>query len=92
MKIEFNFGNLKWLYAILYLILIGAIISLVHGLYDFIKIQETMDSTAKIDFLIKEALSSSLNGFILFFLLKWLADTLKSKRLNLSLQEDTQNQ
>ncbi|MGM0944711.1 MAG: hypothetical protein ACQEW9_05955 [Bacteroidota bacterium] len=92
MKIEFNFGNLKWLYAILYLILIGAIISLVHGLYDFIKIQETMDSTAKIDFLIKEALSSSLNGFILFFLLKWLADTLKSKKLNLSLQEDTQNQ
>lgn len=86
MKIQFTFGNLKWLIFISYLMLMAGIIGVLAGTYDFVKVQETLEQSEKIDFLFKEVLAIGLNGLILFLLLKWVANRLHTKQFNLTIE------
>lgn len=86
MKIQHTFGSLKGLYVIAYLLLIGGILRLLSGLYDFFKVHSKLNLLEQFDFLIENALLSGLNGLILFFILKWIAGNLKGKIFELSLK------
>ena len=86
MKIQFTFGNLKWLKFISYLMLMAGIIGFLSGIYEFFKIQEALEPSEKSDFLIKNVFTIGLNGFIFFLLLKWIADRLYEKRFTLTIQ------
>ena len=86
MKIKFTFGNLKWLLVISYLMLMAGIIGFLAGTYEFVKIQETLGQSEKLDFWFKGAFASGLNGLIFFLLLKWTADRLHEKQFKMTIQ------
>lgn len=86
MKIQFTFGNLKWLTIISYLMLMAGIIGFLSGTYEFIKMHEVLERHEKIDFLITEVLTIGLNGLIFFLFLKWIAVRLHTKQFNLTIQ------
>lgn len=86
MKIQFTFGNLKWLKIISYLMLMAGMIGFLAGSYEFVKIHETLEQSEKMEFLFKEVLAIGLNGLIFFLLLKWIADRLHTKQFNLTIQ------
>lgn len=86
MDIQFKFGNLKGLVVIAYLLLLGGLLRLFSGLYDFFKIQSKMELLEKFDFLVENALLFGLNGLILFLILKWIAVNLRGKDFEMSLK------
>lgn len=86
MKIQFTFGNLKWLMVISYLMLMAGIIGFLAGTYEFVKIHETLDQSEKFDFLFKGAFASGFNGLIFYLILKWIADRLNTKQFKMSIQ------
>lgn len=86
MKIQFKFGKLKGIYMIAYLLLLGGLLRLFSGLYDFFKIQSKMAHLEKFDFLVENALLFGLNGLILFLILKWIAVNLRGKDFEMSLK------
>jgi hypothetical protein len=79
MDIQFKFGNLKGLVIIAYLLLLGGLLRLFSGLYDFFKLQSKMALLEKFDFLVENALLFGLNGLILFLILKGIAVNLRGK-------------
>lgn len=86
MKIQFTFGNLKWLTFISYLLLMAGIIAFLAGTYDFIKIQNTLELQEKFNFFMKEAILTGLNGLIFFLLLNWFSKRLHEKQFKLTIQ------
>ena len=86
MEIQLKFGNLKGLYVIAYLLLLGGIIVFLSSIYDLLKNVYEIGQQDKIVYFIQDAFLIGLNGFLLFIVLLWVAKKLKEKQLCISLK------